>query len=151
MPGGRPSKFDDVDMGMVQKFCECGMTDIQICQFLDISEQTLTNWKKAHPEFFGSIKDWKIKADENVSKSLYQRAHGYTCMESKTVIVDGQVKIVTLLKHYPPDPTSMIFWLKNRQKDKWRDTHTHEHSGDITFKLAEKIKSSRQRMEVSKN
>lgn len=25
------------------------------------------------------------------------------------------------VEHYPPDATSMIFWLKNRQPDKWRD------------------------------
>ena len=24
-------------------------------------------------------------------------------------------------KHYPPDPTAAIFWLKNRQPDTWRD------------------------------
>jgi hypothetical protein len=28
-----------------------------------------------------------------------------------------------MVKHYPPDPTSMIFWLKNRQPQKWRDKH----------------------------
>jgi hypothetical protein len=25
------------------------------------------------------------------------------------------------VERYPPDATSMIFWLKNRQPEKWRD------------------------------
>ena len=29
--------------------------------------------------------------------------------------------MVTVDKCYPPDPTSMIFWLKNRQPLVWRD------------------------------
>ena len=28
---------------------------------------------------------------------------------------------VKTTKHYPPDPTSMIFYLKNRRPDRWRD------------------------------
>ena len=37
--------------------------------------------------------------------SLYKRACGYDH--------DG--------KHYPPDTTAAIFWLKNRRSDEWRD------------------------------
>lgn len=33
------------------------------------------------------------------------------------------------LKYYPPDTTAAIFWLKNRQKDKWRDKVDHELTG----------------------
>ncbi|EFB1429709.1 terminase, partial [Escherichia coli] len=32
-------------------------------------------------------------------------------------------------KYYPPDTTAAIFWLKNRQKDKWRDKVDHELTG----------------------
>jgi hypothetical protein len=34
-----------------------------------------------------------------------------------------------LEKYYPPDTTAAIFWLKNRQKDKWRDKVDHELTG----------------------
>ena len=35
------------------------------------------------------------------------------------------------IEHFPPDPTSMIFWLKNRQPDKWRDKReTGDDEGD---------------------
>jgi len=29
--------------------------------------------------------------------------------------------IVPTVKHYPPDTTAAIFWLKNRQPAKWRE------------------------------
>ena len=32
-------------------------------------------------------------------------------------------------KHYAPDATAAIFWLKNRQPDKWRDKQEVEQSG----------------------
>ncbi len=39
--------------------------------------------------------------------------------------------MVPTIKHYPPDTTACIFWLKNRQRDKWRDRLDHEHSGEV--------------------
>ena len=30
-------------------------------------------------------------------------------------------------KHYPPDVTACIFWLKNRCPDEWRDRHEQRH------------------------
>lgn len=35
-------------------------------------------------------------------------------------------------KHLPSDATSMIFWLKNRQPDRWNDRKQVEHSGSMT-------------------
>jgi hypothetical protein len=46
----------------------------------------------------------------------------------------GNVTEVPIVENFPPDPTSMIFWLKNRQPAKWRDKHDMEHSGAIEFK-----------------
>jgi hypothetical protein len=32
------------------------------------------------------------------------------------------------VEHMPPDPTSMIFWLKNRDPERWRDFQQLEHN-----------------------
>jgi hypothetical protein len=32
------------------------------------------------------------------------------------------------VEHMPPDSTSMIFWLKNRDPERWRDAWQVEHS-----------------------
>jgi hypothetical protein len=41
----------------------------------------------------------------------------------------GRWEYAEYVRHYPPDPTSMIFWLKNRQPQDWRDKQEHEHTG----------------------
>lgn len=119
---GRPSKFDSVSLDLIRHLYESGYTDKQVATKIDVSEVTLNAWKKKNPEFLKSLKDWKIEADKDVEASLYQRARGYTTKETK-VFCDkfGKITEHTISKHYAPDPTSMIFWLKNRQPDKWRD------------------------------
>ena len=101
----------------VYKLCLLGATDKQIANIFNVSEQTINTWKEKEPEFLESLKEGKLFADANVSKSLYERANGYVTTEER--LVDGVV--ITLRKYHPPDPTSMIFWLKNRQPTHWRD------------------------------
>jgi hypothetical protein len=42
---------------------------------------------------------------------------------------EGEVTATPYVKHYAPDTTAAIFWLKNRKPDDWRDRQQHEHSG----------------------
>jgi hypothetical protein len=35
--------------------------------------------------------------------------------------------VVHYTEHCPPDPTSCIFWLKNRDPDRWRDVQNVDH------------------------
>lgn len=70
--------------------------------------------------------------------SLYKRAMGCSTPDVDIKVIDGKVVETPLIKHYPPDPTSMIFWLKNRQKDKWRDKQTTEHEGGMNIVWEEK-------------
>jgi len=46
------------------------------------------------------------------------------------------------VKQYPPDPTSAIFWLKNRQPKIWRDKQEEETTPDqnITINLVDAVK-----------
>lgn len=117
---GRPSKFDDVSP-RIPLLARNGFTDVEIAKTLDISEDTLTNWKIRYPDFFLSLNDWKHAADKDVVRSLYERAKGYNHPETKVFCKDGEITTHEVTRHYPPDPTSMIFWLKNRDKENWRE------------------------------
>ena len=66
--------------------------------------QNLHTWKKNQTSF--GLKNGKLKLDVNVKKSLYKLAIG------------GNV-------------TACIFWLKNRDKEHWRDQQQQEHSGRV--------------------
>lgn len=118
---GRPTDYKPEYDEQARKLCLLGYTDVQLADFFGVSEQTLNNWKHAHPSFLESLKKGKEFADCDVVESLYNRAKGY----SRTVTEEKQIGDSTVSvdseKYFPPDPTSMIFWLKNRQRGRWSD------------------------------
>ena len=122
-PGGAPSKYGDLNLRQLEKLAATGMTDNEMADFFEISEATLNNYKKQHPEFLESLKRGKAIADERVERSLFERATGYTHPEEAIFNNRGKIIRVKTTKHYPPDATSIIFWLKNRRPHTWRDRH----------------------------
>lgn len=121
--GGRPSKFDDIPKEQIAKLAKAGWTDEQMADFFGVTARTWDNWKKKHPDFFRSLKDWKAEADHKVERSLYERATGYSHPDTHISNYQGEVTETPITKHYPPDTTAAIFWLKNRQPKQWRDRH----------------------------
>lgn len=115
---GRPSKYSEALLPGVQERALAGETDKEIADGIGVSLSTLKLWKTAHPEFSAALKAWKAEADDAVEHSLYRRA------------LSG-------------DTTAMIFWLKNRRKDEWRDRQDHVHSADGD--LAALLTSARER------
>lgn len=128
-PVGRPSLYKDEFADQARKLCLLGSTDKDLADFFCVEEATINNWKLAHPEFFVSIKKGKAQADADVADRLYQRAMGYEHAEVDIRVVNQEIIQTPIRKIYAPDPTAAIFWLKNRQKDKWRDKQDHEISG----------------------
>ena len=135
MPGGRPSKFKPEFVRQGEKLCTIGVTDAELASFFEVSEVTLNAWKHKHPEFLNALKVGKDEADTRVERSLYHRAIGYSHPEEKIFNDGGEPLIVPTTKHYPPDTTAAIFWLKNRKTAEWRDKQDHEHSGNITVNI----------------
>lgn len=125
--GGRPSKYDTLDMAKVAMLAKRGWTDAEMAEFFGVAEATWYNWKDAHPEFLEALKDWKEEADARVERSLYERATGYSHPEDKIFQHNGEPVVVPTVKHYPPDTTAAIFWLKNRKREQWRDRHDIDH------------------------
>jgi cell fate (sporulation/competence/biofilm development) regulator YmcA (YheA/YmcA/DUF963 family) len=129
MSGGRPTSYKEEYNEQAYKLCLMGHTDKELASFFEVNEDTIHEWKKKHPKFSESIKSGKQIADGNVTESLYKRAMGYEHEDVDIKVIDGQIVKTPLVKHYPPDATSMIFWLKNRQRAQWRDKQDIEHTG----------------------
>jgi hypothetical protein len=118
---GRPTLYREEYAGEALKLCRLGAIDRELADFFEVAESTVGVWKQQHAEFSAALKQGKAQADAQVANALYRRATGYEHGE----------------KHYPPDPTSCIFWLKNRRPDLWRDVQAREHAievrpGDLT-------------------
>ena len=146
---GRPSLYDKIDKAKLKALYLDGKTDAEIADIFGVTRRTIVNWRKKNPEFVLALnEEWKKAADDRVERSLYERACGYSHPETKAQWVEselqdeagewhkvGRWEYAELTKHYPPDATSMIFWLKNRQPTKWRDKQEIDIGGTVTTEL----------------
>jgi hypothetical protein len=72
----------------------------------------------------------KKEADQKMIRSLYQRGLGYSYDSVKIFMPAGAKAPIyaPYTEHVPPDPTSAMFWLKNRDSQNWRDVQNIEHA-----------------------
>jgi len=134
--GHRPSMYRGEQSDLqAYKLALLGATDKQMADVMCISVETLVRWRNEYPTFCQSIINGKDEADARVAESLLNRALGYEHADVHISVFrdkeTGEVeKVITpITKHYPPDTTACIFWLKNRQRDHWRDVSRREITG----------------------
>lgn len=126
---GQPTAYRVEYAEWAEKLAKLGATDKELAESFEVTEATITNWKSAHPEFFASIKKGRQIADAEIASKLFHRATGYEHPEDDIRAVNGEIVITPTIKHYPPDTTAAIFWLKNRRPDLWRDKVENQLSG----------------------
>lgn len=127
-PNG-PSKWGKIDPIKVAALAgKLGATEAELAAALDITPMSLGNWKRQSEKLFCTLKEAKAQADSKVEKSLFERAQGYTHKQVDFVVVKGKLKKVETIKHYPPDTTACIYWLKNRRPDQWTEKSHHSIS-----------------------
>jgi hypothetical protein len=150
------SKLDtrDIDpINLTYQLALLGATEMQIAAALDVSISCVENWKRTRVEFANALRAGKEMADSEIANSLFQRAKGYTHPDMHIAVLKdrltGQVEVVEtpIVKHYPPDTTACIFWLKNRQRNIWRDVNRTEHTGVDGKPIEQKI--SRDTLDLS--
>lgn len=118
--GGRPSKYKPEFAEQAKHLCRLGATTQQLGDAFGVDSRTIERWMGKYPEFCRTIKEEKRSADEEVERALYQRATGYSHDDVKVMQYEGVPVIVPIEKHYPPDTGACVFWLQNRQPDKYR-------------------------------
>jgi len=141
--GGRPTSFKPEYIDLAYNYALLGATDADLAVFFQVDVSTINNWKIDYPEFFESLKRGKSEADAVIASKLFHRAKGYDHPEIVTASFQGQITdTMEVVKHYPPDTTAAIFWLKNRQPAMWRDRIETENvnlNHDMTPEEAERV------------
>ena len=94
--GRPPFEVTDEVLIKVQSLASQGLTKKQIAKVLGICYMTLNRNEKKNSEFSDAIKEGQAKGVATITNALFKSAKA------------GQV-------------TSMIFWLKNRAPDEWKD------------------------------
>lgn len=148
---GRKGKYDkwltEENLLRVTAWARDGLTDKQIAKNMGIGEKTIHEWKKRFPAFSTALKKGKEVVDIEVENSLHKRAMGFEYEEVTTEIREipdgkGGIKqekhIKRTKKFIPPETTAMIYWLKNRRPDKWRDRPEPENN-EAVDKLVERM------------
>lgn len=125
---GRPSDYDRIILDQVLTLARRGFTNAEMAEFFGVAQSTWYLWQRLHPEFSETLKLGKEEADQKVVQSLFERATGFS-HGSEEIHFDkfGNVTRAPVIKEYPPDTVAAIFWLKNRQPDKWREKIEQEH------------------------
>ena len=122
-PLGRPVKYKQAFVDRVEDFALVGMTDDEIAGALKVDRATLYRWKSNYPDFCDAIKRGRDRFDsEVVERALQQRAAGYDYAE-EVMTRDGPAVIN---KRFHGSDAAAIFWLKNRQPERWRDRIEHD-------------------------
>lgn len=123
-----------------------GLTDEEMCAFFNISWQTWFNWQNRFPKLKEAIQKGKTDADSEVAYAVYRKATGYShddvhILQNKIKEYDEEGRlikeysepvVVPIIKHYPPDTASALFWLKNRskrRKEPWLEIARTEVTG----------------------
>jgi transposase-like protein len=126
----RPSKADEwlTEEGLllIEGWARDGLSDEQIAQNMEISTSTFYEWKKKFSEFSEALKKGKEVIDRMVENSLLKAALGY---EYEEEVIDNKGNKHTVRKYEKPNVTALIFWLKNRKPEQWRDKQEHKIEG----------------------
>lgn len=91
---------------LLEGWARDGLTDEQIAHNMGIGARTLYEWKNAYPQIAQTLKKTKEVVDRKVENALFKKA------------IEG-------------DTTAMIFWLKNRRPNDWRDKRETALSGAV--------------------
>jgi len=137
--GRRPPIYTPRLLKQVARACQLGFTNAEIAELLGVAEATITDWSHIYPDLRETLKREKEKFDSGeIQQALRKRALGF----KRTVEKPFKDGVVACLEELPPDTTACIFWLKNRQPDRWRDKQELEHSGDssVVVNLNTKVK-----------
>ena len=124
---GRKPKYDPaLHPALAATLLVGGIIEKEVARMMQISQSTFTLWKQDHPEFSVALKEPKRLVDDEVVSLLLKRARGYEVTESRfytETLPDGTTKThrEVIKKQLAPDIAAIIFWLKNRMPNEWRD------------------------------
>ena len=135
----RPSKYKEEFDRLAEVATSKAFTDKDLAELFEVNETTINGWKKRYPSFYQSLKKGKELADDYVQQALFFRAVGYSHPEIHISNYQGEITKTNIIKHYPPDPQCIFYWLGNRQPDNWKSVNRQiiETGGNFDDRLKE--------------
>lgn len=111
------------------KLCLLGLTNEQLATAFGVRMPTIEYWLAHKPEFREAVENGRRVADSNVAESLYIKATGFHYTEKQVKVTGDDKEVTTTTKYLPPDAKAAIFWLKNRDRERWSDRVENQITG----------------------
>jgi transposase-like protein len=124
---GQPTKYNADHMPQFARFmCQRGAVMSEVADAFNVSTRTLFNWLNLHPELHDAVQVGVDTFNSRVERALAERAIGFW-VTIKEEVRDEQGKVIQpeQRQYYPPDTRAIIFFLKNRMRDKYRNVQDH--------------------------
>lgn len=160
----RPGKYnywrDQFGLERVRKLAEEGLSDREIAERAGVEYSVFKVWKRKYQKLYDAIELGRQEADFSVVEALYKKATGYSVKTNKThklKRIDYDPDTGKKVKEYEelavgvdenyvlPDLKAEIFWLKNRQPQKWAEKESagaddgYPESGIVEIPSADRI------------
>ena len=129
-------EVEENKLTLIEGWVRDGVIEKDIARRLGCSYSTLREWKKISSALSLALKKNREYADYAVESALYKKACGhkesvikpmkikkteYDPETGKRIADYEEIVYVKEEVYIPPDTLADIFWLKNREPDKWRD------------------------------
>lgn len=100
-----------------------GYTQAEFGALIGLSESTIHKWMQERPGFARAWHEGAVVSNGLVAEALFIRACGFTKRRKTVRIAEDGTEVVTAVEetYYPPDTQAITFYLKNRERFKWRD------------------------------
>jgi len=144
-PGTSPKLYNKKMANRIIMLARLGATQREMAIAIGVSAKTLEGWLHDRKDIRDAYDKGKFIHDHGVQDSLLKRALGFEYPETKTVVgVDSIGRsyehTTTSTKVVLADPTSMIFWLKNRDPGRWADVQRHQINSSVDVNINNTLK-----------
>lgn len=113
-PPGRPTKYRPEYDERAKGLCLLGYTNEMLAASFGVNVCTIGEWQHMFPTFADALNAGREVADSAVANALHEKAKA-------------------------GDTTAMIFWLKNRMRNSWRDRHDVEAKVDANVQVGGEV------------
>ena len=144
---GKHTTFKPEYIELARSVCEkFGASDIELAAVLKCKVSRMLHWQHDFPTFQQAIREGRdLHATSKVEKTLLKRALGYSYKEvvtkqtvlrvpqgrGKPVIKLPAIETTIYKKRQAPDVTAILFFLQNRNPNRWRNVKYLIADGEV--------------------
>lgn len=117
----------DDGLTLLECWARDGLTDQEMALKVGVTKLALRQWRETYPEIARALATGREIIDYKVENALLKAALGYTTKEVKVTlgkkVIGGetvQMLKETTTKEVAPNVMAAMFWLNNREFDKWK-------------------------------